>query len=392
MDITLLHPITLTKDNLTLEVPCHRIPFEHLVAGGPSLEEVERAILDPPSASSSSNRTTSGSRDKQNTSSKTQNQNQDIFFARVMTISSKESSGLARKYGVLRNALPVEISPGVFGMGNRSRRRASDDRRGRRTPGEEKEEDEQIVSRLMDWKGFYGGFESLQGIYQPLRSVVKAQDAGRPSTMEGAEESVAQVAPLTKEQLAQQQETDKRMLKERLDAERAYWSARREAEKEAKRKEEKENSAKTSFPGTPSATLLARLINRGNDTSVPTASTATSQSSQTTSQAALRQQPASTPAALNTISSPVLNKAQSRLIEQARERARKESSRWSVPLNILGPSSANQKQSSSNAAGGFRHSGSASDGDARNSAPKKVKPEEKDSWLSWASSMFSGKS
>ncbi|KAJ9116958.1 hypothetical protein QFC22_004616 [Naganishia vaughanmartiniae] len=390
MEITLLHPITLTKDALTLEIPCHRIPFDHLVAGGPSLEEVERAILDPPTTSSSSIRTSTNTKDKQNTSSKTQNQDQDVFFARVMTISSKESSGLARKYGVSHRALPVEISPGVFGASVRSRHRSNDERRGRRTPEEEKEEDEQIVSRLMDWKGFYGGFEALQGSYQPLRSVVKAQDAGRPSTLEGAEESVDQATPLTKEQLAEQQATDKRILKERLDAERAYWSARREAEKEAKRKEEKESAAKTS-PATPSATLLARLISRGNDIPVPTASTSSTSTSQTTTQASRKQQSASTTAVTDSTSLPVLNKAQTRLIEQARERARKESSRWSVPLNILGSSSANQKQSSTTTATGFRHVGSASDGASKSSASK-VKPEEKESWLSWASSMFTGKS
>ncbi|KAJ9101748.1 hypothetical protein QFC21_003087 [Naganishia friedmannii] len=392
MDITLLHPITLKKEALTLEVPCHRIPFEHVVAGGPSLEEVERAILDPPSTSSSSTRTSSGSQDKQNTLSKTQNQNQDVFFAKIVTITSKESSGLARKFGVLRRALPVEISPGVFGMGNRSRHRISDDRRGRRTPEEEKEEDEQIVSRLMDWKGFNGGFESLQGIYQPLRPVVKAQDVGRPSTLEGAEESDTQTAPLTKEQLAQHQETEKRILKERLDAERAYWSARREAEKETKRKEEKETAAQMSSPAVPSATLLARLISRGNDVPAPTVSTTSPSSSQTTSQPSRKQQPTSATTGTDSNPSPVLNKAQTRLIEQARERARKESSRWSVPLNFLGSSSANQKQSLSNTATGFRHVGSASDGAAKGSAPRKVKPEEKETWLSWASSIFTGKS
>ncbi|KAJ9113816.1 hypothetical protein QFC19_000009 [Naganishia cerealis] len=377
MYITLLHPITLTKE-LGLEIRCHRIPWEHRAAGGPSLEEVERAILEPPGISSPSNsqkNSTSSSQDKQNSVSKaqkTQNEEHDIVFARVSTLSVDGGSSLANKYGVHRRA---------FNTTGRSRK-AIERRRGTKSPKEEKEEDEQILARLTEWKGFYGGYEPLQAIYQPFRPVVQAQ-----TTVEGVGEPFNSTAAQPRGHQAQQQE-DKRTLEQRLDAEKAYWRSRREAEKHAKQNEEKNVEALS--PGTPSATLLQRLL-KGDQPSATAATSSTPPASQNTGLPSSGQHSTpslTTPA--NAAASP-LNKAQARLVEQARLRAREESSRSGFPRSLLGSSLDNQKQeSSSSAVPGFHHMGS----EPRNApsgkgSPSTKKEDEKNqSWMDSVVGLF----
>lgn len=316
IDIKLLHPITLTQP-LVLEIPCHKISREHRLHGGPSLEEIERAILERPSTSSTAS---SGRRGQKNSATGTQNEDFDILYAEVKTIPVKASADVESKYGVSR--LPAERKRGVFGNERDDRIR-----RGRKSPEDEKKEDEEILGRLMEWKGFYGGFEGLQEAYRPLSAVLPvrappSEQNGRPASIPTRKAEI-----LSTEELAAQKEAEKRTLEERLNAEREYWRKRREVEKTMEK--EGESSESASRP-TPSPTLLQRLLKGDSENASPATNPSSAASSAPPTPA---RAPTTEATTLYKEAAAPLNKAQARLVEQARHRAREEST--SSPFKAL---------------------------------------------------------
>lgn len=336
LDIKLLHPITLTQP-LVLEIPCHKISREHRLQGGPSLEEVERAILERTSSSSTASSSRQG---QKNATTSTQNEDSDIVYAEVKTLSVKASADVESKYGVYR--LPVERKRGVFGPERDDRIR-----RGRRTPEEEKKEDEEILGRLLEWKGFYGGFEGLQEAYRPLSSALPAR-AQTSSDQSGRSASTPapEVKSLSAAELAEQKEAEKRSLEERLSAEREYWRKRREVEKTIEK--EGESSTESAPRSGPSPTLLQRLLKGESENAAeqtPSTESSTSTAPPTKTSTADVSTSSKEPAPLN--------KAQARLVEQARQRAREESSP-SPFKNLLGggkPSQQSQPKDESSTKG-----------------------------------------
>ena len=236
----------------------------------------------------------------------------DVVYAEVKVVPAKASNDLAPKYGVGR--LPAERKRGVFGDRDHTRQR------GRSPPEEEKKEDEKILERLMEWKGFYGGFEALQETYKPLSVVLPARE--RPATEQGAQSATPtpKAETLSAEELAAQKEAEKRTLEERLVAEREYWRQRRQVERTLK--QEGESASDSAKRPTPSSTLLQRLLKGDNEKSSTAAA-----SSVASSDTEAPVKAANTETAAPTKDSAVsLNKAQARLVEQARQRAREDAS------------------------------------------------------------------
>ncbi|GHJ86387.1 hypothetical protein NliqN6_2789 [Naganishia liquefaciens] len=343
IDIKLLHPITLTQP-LVLEIPCPKISREHRLQGGPSLDEVERAILERPSSMSTASSSRKGAK---NATTGVLHEDYDVVFAEVETVAAKIADDAASKYGV--NRLPAERKRGIF---------TSRVQRGRKKPEEEKKEDEEILERLMDWDGFYGGFEGLQEAYRPLSAVLPARAVAPGSATEQNVRSTStptsppKVQKLSPSELAAQKEADKRALEEKLVAEREYWRQRRETEKTMQTESStSDNAARL----TPSPTLLQRLLEGDNEKTA--ASTSSAASSDETSSVKLSK----TETVASHKDSPVpLNKAQTRLVDQARQRAREESSPSLIqkfPFLTGGKTSQQVKpepQSSSAASKGFK--------------------------------------
>lgn len=305
LHVTLLHPVTLKKD-LVLEIPCHRISREHRMNGGPSLAEVEQAILEPPSSAQSK------------AYSSTQNNALDTIFVEVKTVAPKETTHIADAYGVFRTAMPVETKPGLFRPSHgHPPRKIIDPRRARKSPEEELQEDEEILSRLMEWKGFYGGFQDLQSAYRPLSQVLspEALRADR-STSSTTRSSSADVESISATDLAEQKKAEKQTLEERLAAEREYWRKRREMEKAARRQEENAVANEASSASKPSSTLLKRLL-KGDKDALPsadaTSSTETASRSTSTGTTPSANQP---PPPSNPEPAAQLNAAQRRSIEK----------------------------------------------------------------------------
>lgn len=303
---------------------------------------MERAILERPSAGSIAS---SSRAETRNATTSVLHEDYDVVYAEVKAVPAKASNDLAAKYGVGR--LPAERKRGVFGDRDHA------PQRGRYRPEEEKKEDEEILERLTQWKGFYGGFEALQEAYRPLSAVLPVRD--RPATAQGT--PTATLTPkaetLSPEELTAQKEAEKRTLEERLVAEREYWRQRREVEKTLK--QEGESAPDSTKRPTPSPTLLQRLLEGDNEkSSTAAASSVASSNTETPVKAA------NTETVTPTKDSAVpLNKAQARLVEQARQRAREESSPSPFKdLPFLGSSKTAQQaepeQQSSTASKGFK--------------------------------------
>lgn len=274
--------------------------------GGPSLEELEQAILEPPSSAQSK---ASGS---------AQSNKVDTIFVEVKTVAPKATTHIADVYGVYRTAMPVETRPGLFRPSHgHPPRKIVDPRRARKSPEEELQEDEQILSRLMEWKGFYGGFQDLQSAYQPLAQVI-SPEASRSdrSTGSATRSSSIDVDSISATDLAEQKKVEKQTLEERLAAEREYWRQRREMEKNARRQEESAVANEASSASKPSSTLLKRLLKGDKDEPSPasTASSTETVSPSTSTRTATSAKQPTTPT--NAEPSAQLNAAQRRIIEK----------------------------------------------------------------------------
>lgn len=306
--------------------------------GGPSLAEIEQAILEPPS-------TTQG---KAPNSSKPARL--DTIFVEVRTVAPKEVTSVADTYGVYRSAMPVETKPGVFTSGRGPARRSSD-RRARKAPEEELQEDEEILSRLTEWKGFYGGFADLHAAYRPLTGVSSAEPsrADRSTSSPTSLSAPTKVESVSATDLAEQKKAERQTLEERLAAEREYWRKRREMENAAAKREESVDATVK-----PSSTLLKRLLKReqespASETTSSSPSTASSSTSQSTSSTPAQHTPAHPEPAAQ------LNAAQRRSIEKVIAQNRADASPAAKVKKLItpGPQRPDTSQEQSMTATGF---------------------------------------
>lgn len=343
LNITLLHPVTLTKD-LVLEVPCYSIPREHRMNGGPSLAEIERAILEPPSSSAQGKALNS-----------TKNTRLDTIFVEVKTIPPKEPAHVADTYGVARTAMPVETRPGLFMSARDSTRptkKSRDPRRARKAPEEELQEDEEILSRLMEWKGFYGGFEGLQAAYRPISQLLPAEASrADPKTRSTPNSAPTTSGSVSATELAEQKKAEQQTLEERLAAEREYWRKRREMENVAKREEE----AGTATAATPSSTLLKRLLKREQQTPAPEAATSSPSSASSPVTSGTHTAPVQQTPPVNAEPVVQLNAAQRRSIERVIAQQKAEASPAAKVKKLIAPAPqrAEPTQEQSTATKGF---------------------------------------
>lgn len=348
--VTLLHPITLTKP-LVLEIPCHSIPRETRMTGGPSLADLERAILEPPTATGSS------TRPGKNPSSSTQNQRVDLIYVEVKTVEPKRS----------------QLTDASAGRG----RKPTSERRFRKSPEDELEEDEEILGRLLEWNGFHGGFQGLQAAYKPLSQVLPHESSSADRGTTGSV-NTPDAGSIAATDAAAHEGGENPTLEERLSAEREFWRTRREMEKNARREGETGERKGAALPSKRSTTP-SRWLPKEDTSSLPSATPSPLTNTSPPTPPAPSAQPRPTDD-----HPPALSKAEQRLVEQVRHRAQADSSPSAKLLKVIGGTS-QQPQPSKQSATAIKGFTGAS-GDSARGKQKTLTEKMKGAWADWFSS------